>query len=95
MIELKVGVVGNDNAPWTYIKHKLTKENIQITLVEFSDFFTPNKALNEEKIDLNAFQHMAFLNQEIKYHNYEISQICYTYLDPIGMYSKKSAHLES
>ncbi len=93
MIELKVGVVGNDNAPWAYIKHKLAKENIQITLVEFSDFFTPNKALNEGKIDLNAFQHMAFLNQEIKDHNYEISPICYTYLDPIGMYSKKISSL--
>ncbi len=60
MIELKVGVVGNDNAPWAYIKQKLSKENIQITLVEFSDFFTPNQALNEGKIDLNAFQACGF-----------------------------------
>ena len=35
MIELKVGVVGNDNAPWAYIKQKLSKENIQITLLDF------------------------------------------------------------
>ncbi len=89
MIELKVGVVGNDNAPWTYIKQRLAKEDIQITLVEFADFFSPNKALNEGKIDLNAFQHVAFLNQDIKDHGYAISPICYTYLDPIGMYSKK------
>lgn len=87
--EIKVGVVGDDNAPWLFIKDELAKDNIRITLVEFNDFFTPNKALDDGEIDLNAFQHVAFLNQEIKDHGYKIAPICYTYLDPIGMYSKK------
>lgn len=89
MIEVKVGVVGDDNAPWPYLKEVLKEQGIDITIVEFSDFFTPNQALCEGRIDLNAFQHVAFLNQEIKDHNYALSPIAYTYLDPIGMYSKK------
>lgn len=92
--EIKVGVVGDDNAPWLYIKKELEKEHIRITLVEFNDFFTPNRALAEGKIDLNAFQHVAFLNQEIKEHGYRIAPVCYTYLDPIGMYSKKIKSLD-
>lgn len=89
MTEIKVGVVGDDNAPWPYLKDVLKDHGIEITIVEFPDFFTPNKALADGQIDLNAFQHVAFLNQEIKDHNYDLSPVGYTYLDPIGMYSKK------
>ncbi len=93
-VEIKVGVVGDDNAPWLFIKDELAKDNIRITLVEFNDFFTPNKALDNGEIDLNAFEHVAFLNQEIKDHGYKLAPICYTYLDPIGMYSKKIKRLD-
>ena len=55
LVEIKVGVVGDDNAPWLFIKDELAKNNIKITLVEFNDFFTPNKALDSGEIDLNAF----------------------------------------
>ncbi|MGN1281570.1 MAG: MetQ/NlpA family ABC transporter substrate-binding protein [Succinivibrio sp.] len=87
--EIKVGVLHGDTAPWEYIREDLKKENIKITIVEFNDFFTPNRALAEGSIDLNAFQHRAFLNQEIAEHGYKLVPICLTYLDPIGMYSKK------
>lgn len=55
LVEIKVGAVGDDNAPWFFIKDELAKNNIKITLVEFNDFFTPNKALDNGEIDLNAF----------------------------------------
>ena len=35
------------------------KENIDLQLVEFTDYTQPNAAL-AEKIDLNAFQHQIF-----------------------------------
>lgn len=64
-VEIKVGVVGDDNAPWLFIKDELAQDNIKITLVEFKDLFTSNKAFGNGEIDLNAFEHVAFLNQEI------------------------------
>lgn len=88
-IEIKVGVLHGDTAPWEFIREDLKKDHIKITLVEFNDFFSPNKALDNGEIDLNAFQHRAFLEQEISEHGYKLSPICLTYLDPIGMYSKK------
>ena len=86
---IKVGVMEGDTAPWEYIARTLLSEGIRIELVTFSSFFAPNRALAEGQIDLNAFQHKAFLNQEIADHHYDLVPIAVTYLDPIGFYSKK------
>ena len=42
------------------------KEGIKIELVHFLDYSQPNQALADGEIDLNAFQHYAFLEQDIK-----------------------------
>lgn len=94
-ITVKVGVINDDTAPWDYISDVLLNEGIIIELVSFNSFFTPNKALAEGEIDLNAFQHKAFLDQEISDHHYNIAPIAVTYLDPIGFYSKKISSLSS
>ena len=63
--QIKLGVVGNENSPWEYVEQKLKKENIELEIVTYSDYFSPNKELSEGLIDANAYQHKAFLNAEI------------------------------
>ncbi len=69
--QIKLGVVGDENAPWEYVAEKLRKEDIDFQIVTFKDYFSPNKALSEGIIDANAFQHKAFLNAEISEKNYD------------------------
>ena len=62
---VKVGVVGDYNAQWDTVNDLLKKDKIQVKLVKFSDYATPNRALADGEIDLNAFQVVGLALQEI------------------------------
>lgn len=57
---VKVGVVGEYNAQWDTVNKLLEKDKIKVELVKYSDYATPNRALSDKEIDLNAFQHKAY-----------------------------------
>ena len=86
---VKIGLVGENNDQWTLIAESLRKEGIRIELVKFSEYVQPNRALEDGEIDLNAFQHYAYLNNENKTKGYHLSPIGDTILAPLGLYSKK------
>jgi D-methionine transport system substrate-binding protein len=81
--------VGENNEQWEVIKKTLAKENITLELVKFAEYVLPNQALAEGEIDLNAFQHYAYLNNEIKTKQYKITPIGNTLIAPLGLYSQK------
>lgn len=89
-VVVKVGVVGSYNDQWETVNELLKAENIQVELVYFSDYATPNRALNDGDIDLNAFQHHAFLDNEINECGYDITAIGDTLIAPLGLYNNKS-----
>ncbi|MFB7305238.1 MULTISPECIES: MetQ/NlpA family ABC transporter substrate-binding protein [Heyndrickxia] len=84
-----IGVTGSDGQMWDIIKEKAKKEGITIKLKEFSDYTIPNQALADGDIDLNAFQHIAFLNQFKEEHKLDITPIGTTQIAPMGMFSDK------
>lgn len=86
---VKVGVVGDYNAQWDTVNELLAKEKIQVKLVKFSDYATPNRALNDKEIDLNAFQHKAFLANDIKRNGYKIESIGDTLITPLRIFNNK------
>lgn len=88
-VVVKVGVVGENNEQWDVIKDELAKENITLELVKFSDYTLPNQALNDGEIDLDAFQHKAYLQNEVNTKGYAITAIGDTIIAPLGLYSKK------
>lgn len=85
--EVKVGVVGSNNEQWDTVNELLAKENIQVKLVEFAEYKLPNAALDSGEIDLNAFQHKAYLEKEIADLGYDISILGDTILAPLSLYS--------
>lgn len=85
---VKIGVTGSDGQMWDIIKEKAEKQGIEIELVEFSDYTLPNQALANGDIDLNAFQHIAFLNQFKEEHKLELTPIGTTQIAPMGIYSE-------
>lgn len=86
---VKVGVVGEYNAQWDTVNELLKDDNIKVELVKFSDYAIPNNALNSGDIDLNAFQHHAFLDNDIETNGYKITSIGDTLIAPLGVYNNK------
>ena len=89
VIKVKLGVVGENYDHWTRIAENLAEEGIEIEIVKFSDYTLPNQALNDGDIDLNAFQHYAFLENEINDKGLELTVIGETIIAPLGLYSDK------
>ena len=88
-----VGVVGQTNQDekiWNQVK-KTAKEKYGVTVKvkSFTDYNQPNKALQEGEIDLNSFQHKAFLNAWNKANKGTLVQIGNTVIAPIRLYSYK------
>lgn len=88
-----VGVVGQTNQDekiWNQVK-KTAKEKYGVTVKvkSFTDYNQPNKALQEGEIDLNSFQHKAFLNAWNKANKGTLVPIGNTIIAPIRLYSYK------
>lgn len=90
---VKVGVVGESNEMWDPVIEELGKKGIKIELVSFTDYTTPNQALDNGEIDLNAFQHYAYLNDEIKNNGYKITAIGDTFISAMNIYSNKVSNV--
>ncbi len=87
---VRVGVVGANNLQWKAVQQVLDEQNagIYIELVEFDAYNLPNEALNSGDIELNSFQHIAFLNNEIKVNGYDLVPIGGTLIAPLTLYSQ-------
>ena len=86
---VKVGVVGANNQQWDTVNELLAKDNIKVELVEFAEYKLPNNALDAGEIDLNAFQHKAYLQKEIDDLGYQVSILGDTIVAPLSLYSDK------
>lgn len=84
-----IGVVGENNEYWTPAIEALAKEGIEVKLQSFSDYATPNRALDSGEIDLNSFQHKAFFEKDVEDNKYELSELGDTIIAPLGLYSNK------
>ena len=91
---VKVGVVGESSDQWEPVIKNLAEEGITVELVPFSDYSQPNQALADKEIDLNSFQHYAYLNKDIEDRGFDLSVIGDTLIAPLGIYSNKIKSVE-
>ena len=94
--EVKIGVCGSKNEYFNAVQYVLDQANagVYIKLVEFDAYNLPNEALNSGDINLNAFQHKAYLNKEIASQGYKIEPIADTLIAPLSLYTKKASTLD-
>ena len=69
---IKVGVVGEYNVQWDTVNENLAADKLRVELVKYSDYATPNRALADKEIDLNAFQHKAYLANKTDITKYNV-----------------------
>ena len=94
---VKVGVCGANNDQWQAVQKVLDEEEagIYIELIEFDAYNLPNEALNSGEIDLNAFQHKAYLNNDSSTNGYDVVAIGDTLIAPLTLYSEKFDSLDA
>ena len=94
---VKVGVCGANNDQWKVVQKVLDDENagIYIELVEFDAYTLPNEALTSGEIDLNAFQHKAFLENDANANGYDLVVLGDTLIAPLTLYSEKYETLDA
>ena len=89
--KVKVGVVGDaDKELWEFVAEKAKNdEGIEIEVVNFSDYNQVNPATEDGSLDLNAFQHIIFLNEWNKANKGDLVSLGFTIVEPLGLYSEK------
>ena len=94
---VKVGVCGANNDQWQAVQKVLDEQDagIYIELVEFDAYNLPNEALNAGEIDLNAFQHKAYLKNDAEANGYDVVAIGDTLIAPLTLYSEKFDSLDA
>ena len=94
---VKVGVCGSNNDQWKAVQKVLDEQgaNIYIELVEFDAYNLPNDALNAGEIDLNSFQHIAYMNNEVAKNGYDITVLADTLIAPLTLYSQQFKTLDA
>lgn len=93
---IKVGVIVGAEQQVAEIAQKVAKEKygLDVELVTFNDYVLPNEALSKGDIDLNAFQHKPYLDQQIKDRGYKLVSVGNSFVYPIAGYSKKIKSLD-
>lgn len=72
-----------------FIKPDLKAQGIDLIIIVTDDYNMPNRALADKEIDANFFQHIPFMEEQIKQFHYPIISIAKIEIEPMGIYSKK------
>lgn len=92
---VKVGLVGDDTTVWDSVAERAKEEyDIDIELVKFNDYNTPNDALADGSVDLNSFQTIIFMNNYEEASGNDFTPIGNTIITPLGIYSEKHESIE-
>lgn len=90
--EVTIGTIGSDAKIWNYIAKlpETKKDKIKLNVQSYTDGVSLNTATAQGKVDVNAFQSYAYYlayNKQNK--SNKLSMLGTTYLEPLGIYSKK------
>ncbi|MBS3904358.1 MAG: MetQ/NlpA family ABC transporter substrate-binding protein [Simkania sp.] len=72
-----------------FVKPDLKSQGINLDIIVTEDYNMPNRALADCEVDANFFQHIPFMEEQIKQFHYPIESIAKIEIEPMGIYSKK------
>jgi len=94
-VTVKLGIMGaSDETVWDPIVAEFAEKGVKIEYVFFTDYTQPNAALDAGDIDLNAFQHHAYLDNEKDKFGYQIEAIGDTLITALNLYSRKVSSVD-
>lgn len=87
--ELVIGISPSFAKPLQAAAEEAKQQGLNVKLVEFSDWNTPNITLDHGDIDANFFQHQPFLDNAKKETDFKIKAFDVGAATHVGLYSKK------
>ena len=87
--ELVIGISPSFAKPLQVAVDEAKQQGLNVKLVEFSDWNTPNITLNHGDIDANYFQHQPFLDNALKETGFKLKGFAAGAASHVGLYSKK------
>ncbi|NNH01975.1 MetQ/NlpA family ABC transporter substrate-binding protein [Acinetobacter sp. ANC 5414] len=87
--ELVIGISPSFAKPLQVAATEAKQQGLNVKLVEFSDWNTPNITLNHGDIDANFFQHQPFLDNAKKETDFKIKAFAKGAATHVGLYSNK------
>lgn len=92
-VDVKIGVIGDPTSPtnvqWEIVIDDLADEGINIELVSFSDYTTPNTALAQWDLDLNATQTKIYVGTFNESYDANLASFGDTTFNPLGIFSNQ------
>jgi D-methionine transport system substrate-binding protein len=87
---IKLGVTAGPHAELAAVaKQVAARDGLAIEIVEFNDYIQPDAALDAGDLDANSYQHLPFLQSQIKARDYKITPVGFTVTFPMGFYSHR------
>ena len=73
-----------------FVKKNLAQAaGIDLQIVEFDDYVQPNEALASKELDANYFQHLPYLEAQVKERGYKFEHGAGVHIEPYAAFSKK------
>lgn len=93
---IKIGTMAGPESEVMEVAVRLAKEryDLNVEIVEFTDYVSPNAALADGSLDANAFQHEPYLRSMVQDRGYDLVVAGHTFVYPIGAYSEKHDSLD-
>ncbi|SDN60175.1 D-methionine transport system substrate-binding protein [Cryobacterium flavum] len=91
---IKIGVVGASDPYWAFYTEAAAAEGIEIELVDFAQYPQVNPALAAGEVDLNQFQHIAYLAEYNEASSDNLVPIGATAIYPIALYSSEYSDVD-
>ena len=76
------------------VKTLLKKDGYTLEIVEFTDYVTPNIAVEEGDLDANFFQHVPYMTEFNKNKNTNLVKTVNVHIEPMGVYSRSIKDLK-
>ena len=93
---LRVGATPTPHAEvLAQVKDALAAEGVELKVVEFTDYVTPNLALSDGELDANYFQHLPYLEDFNAQQGTHIVSVATIHVEPMGLYGGKQTSLDA
>ena len=87
---IKIGATPDPHVPLLQlVVDDLTAQGYKLDIIEFTDYVTPNEALESGDLDANFFQHIPYLDSFNNERGFHLVNAGGIHIEPIALYSKK------
>ncbi|MDO5077117.1 MetQ/NlpA family ABC transporter substrate-binding protein [Corynebacterium sp.] len=91
---IRIGTTDSSKKAWQVFEQKAKDNDIQLEIINYGDYNTPNRALSEGQLDVNLFQHLLFLAEHNNGSGDDLTPVGATEVVPLALFWKDHENLD-